>query len=110
MRIARSALCNAATAFGAGRIDILLGYPIAAVSKALPLIVAQPGRRDFLLPFRPRRDHLGLTSMATAITKKLGAPVRGTRFERTGGPAHDRDAQRRCGYSPPCHGWLVGRP
>ena len=62
---------------------------------ALPLMIAQPGCRDFLLPFRPRRDHLGSASMATAITKMLGAPVRGTRCERTGGPAHRGHAQRR---------------
>jgi hypothetical protein len=39
MRVASSALCNAATAFGVGRIDILLGQSKAALSKALPLMM-----------------------------------------------------------------------
>jgi hypothetical protein len=34
--------------------------------EALPLMIAQPARRDFLLPFRLRRDHLGLMSTAAA--------------------------------------------
>jgi hypothetical protein len=94
MRIASSALCSAATALGADRIDILPSQG-NAVSRGLAIDDPQRGCRDFLLPFRPRRDHLGSASMATAITKMLGAPVRGTRFERTGGPAHGRHAQRR---------------
>ena len=94
MRTTSFALCNAETAFGVGRIDI----PPAVIHRSvagLAIDCGAPGRRDYLLPFRPMGDHLGLTSMAPAITKKVGSPARGKRFEGTGGPAPRGNAQRR---------------
>ena len=44
----------------------------------IDLLGRYPPTRDFLLPFRPYRDHLGLgCNAAMTITNKTGPPARG---------------------------------